>query len=313
MFERVSPSHRAWPGKRFSMSNRHPSSRAGTYFQIPLCALAYGRSDKERLEAIICFGLVEAGQKRWMLLAGPQRQALLNTLMQAGKIPIDFRRHEERHVFALLGADILKITLPSVSYALVIHDELVAFRDSFERRYGKDPLVRLKTELVFEARNGTGITPRELSVLAAIFSIVGKKQAPVRITQARVRHRALGYKTQAVCEKEISRRRDCAKPLTEWQLRSLIECLHTRKFFARTTFGRRLTFYSHRMTDAQLRNAVIEMKTFRCSNRLLARHDDAAMTDAIRNYRAATLGKPPPAPNARPFRQPGGIGSEDIF
>ena len=295
------------------MSHRHPSSRSGTYFQIPLCAFAYGRTDKDRLDAIICFGLVEAGQKRWMLLAEPQRQALLNTLMQAGKSPRDFTPNNPRHVHTLFGAEILKVTLPSVSSVLATHDKLLAFRDSFERRNGKDPLVRLKTELVFEARDGTGITPRELFVLAAIFSIVGKKQGPVRITQARIRHRALGYKTNAVCENEISRRRDGAKPLTEWQLRSLIECLHTRKFFARATFAHRLTFYSHRMTDAQLRKAVIEMKTFRFSNRLLARHDDAAMTDAIRNFRAATLGKPPPAPNYRPFRQPGEIGSEDIF
>ena len=89
------------------------------------------------------------------------------------------------------------------------------------------------------------------------------------ITQDRIRRRALGYKTQVVSTTEFPKRSDGAKPLTDWQLSSMIDRLHVRKFFARTTYGRRLTYYSHRMTDSQLRKAVVEMKTFRFSSRLL--------------------------------------------
>jgi hypothetical protein len=295
------------------MSNQTPSRHGGPYFQVPLCAFAFGKSDKERLDAIICFGVIEAGRKRWKHLAEPQRQELLNALIRTGKIPDDFRRRSTPHVIALFGADALHVRLGSVHSTLSQHDGLLEFQHSFERQHGKDPLVRLKAKLVFEARDRTGVTSGELAILAAIFSVVGKKKYPVLITQDRIRRRALGYKTEAVFEAEFSQRQDGVMPLTDWQLRSLIERLHTRKFFARATYGRRLTYYSHRMTDAQLRKAVVEMKTLRFSSGLLARHDDATMTDAIRNFRAATAGKPPPAPDARPLKLPGRIVPEDIF
>jgi hypothetical protein len=67
------------------------------------------------------------------------------------------------------------------------------------------------------------------------------------------------------------------------------------------------------MTDSQLRKAVIEMKTRRFVSKRLAQLDDAAMTDAIRNQRAALAGQPPPAPDAQPLKQPGGIIPEDVF
>ena len=122
------------------MSNYPPSRRDGTYFQIPLCAFAFGASDKERLDAISCFGVVEAGQKRWSNLAEPQRRALLNELTQAGKIPRDFRPRNPRHVRAVFGADMLNVRFGSVCDTLSMHDELLLFRESFERQHGTDVL-----------------------------------------------------------------------------------------------------------------------------------------------------------------------------
>jgi hypothetical protein len=138
--------------------------------------------------------------------------------------------------------------------------------------------------------------------LAAIYSIIGSKQGPVRITQNRIVCRALGYKTQAVMSAELSKRKDGVGPLTDWQIRSLLDRLQARRFFARVTYARRLSYYSHRMTENQLRKAVIEMKTHRFVSQRLRHLDDQAMTNAIRNQRAGLAGPPPSVPNPKPFQ-----------
>ena len=44
-----------------------PAPHKGKYFQFPLCTLDFGRNEQERLEAIIDYGLVEAGKVLWSL------------------------------------------------------------------------------------------------------------------------------------------------------------------------------------------------------------------------------------------------------
>ncbi len=273
-----------------------------TYFQIPLCAFAYGRSDVERLNAIMSFGMVEAGRVLWQKRhTQKQRQDLILTSAKSRDVPRDFNPRDERHLFALAGAHMIGVTLASFAKTLTEHKSLEQFRAAFVLRNGPDALVRLKRQFIFEARDGKGITPRELAVLAALFSVIGNKRGPVRITQSRIRCRALGYKTQEVFDCELSRRLDGAKPLSEWQLRSTLDNLTTRKFFRRATYGRRLTYYSHRMGESQFRQALLDMKTYKFSARLLRRVDDENLTANIRNQRAAMMGKPPPAPDAEPL------------
>lgn len=273
--------------------------KSGTYFQVPLCAFAYGSNDNERLDAIISFGLVEAGEKWWRHAPEDKRQEWLAT-SGASKPFENFDRRQTRLIHVARGAEITGVKPGSASGCLERYDALKSFCELFAASHGANPIVRLKTKFVFEARDGTGVSARELSVLAAIYSIIGNKQGPVWITQARIRRCALGYKSAAVMKIELPKRRDAACPLTEWQLRSLLEKLTARKFFARVTYGRRQTFYSHRMTQSALRKAVIESKTYMFANKLINRHDDQAMTDAIRNQRASLAERAPAAPDARP-------------
>lgn len=289
----------------------YTARQQGRYFQIPLCAFAFGETVQERLDAIMCYGLVEVGAKQWGKLTEAQRHELLEA--KTNNFPQGFDNRDLSHISAVCGAETLNLRLGPLDYILNQYDALRVFRQDFGQRHGPDPLVRLKTSLVFEARIGTGIKPSELAIIAAIFSVVGNKQGPVRITQDRIRCRAMGYKTPTVMAAELPRRTDGALPLTDWQLRSVIERLRARKFFARATYGRRLTYYSHRMTNNQLRKAVIEMKIYRFSSKLLTRLDDEAMTKAIRNHRAATAGQPPPAPDAHGLEQPRGFTPEDVF
>ena len=98
---------------------------------------------------------------------------------------------------------------------------------------------------------------RELAVLAAIYSKIGAAKGPVRITREEIWRRALGFKSKRVFLVEM---RDRQAWITERQVRSIIERLHDRKFFARVTYARRQTYYSHRLTAIQLADAVFAQK-----------------------------------------------------
>jgi hypothetical protein len=289
----------------------HAYTRQGTYFSFPLCALAYGQTVPQRLNAIICFGMVDAGRKLWPRIPESQRAALWATWTERGESPKGFNSRDPLHVGLLCGASIIGVTVGSVRGSLADYHSLRQFREAFESRHGTDPVVRIKRELLFEARDGKGITPRELTVLAAIYSVIGCKAGPVLITRERIRRRVLGYKTRAVFEAEFSQRLDGAQPLTEWELRSEVDRLHERGFFKRITYGQRQTYYSHRMTATEFQMALIDLKTHRFGFRRLRRLDDEALTDTIRNQRVAMLGKPPPVPNAAPLSLRPGITPED--
>jgi hypothetical protein len=288
----------------------YAARQRATYFQFPLCAFAFGRTERERLDTIIHFSLVEAGQKHWGKLSEDARRVFIE---KQKDLPSDFDGMQESHCIAICGANVTGVRIGSIRFCLCQHAKLKRFTNAYQQRYGPDTLVRLRTDLVFEARNGKGINPCELSLLAAIFSIIGRKQGPVRIIQERIICRALGYKSKVVMSAELPKRKDGSKPLTDWKTRSCVLRLQRRRFFARATYGRRLTFYSHRMTEKQLRREVFEMKTFAFANQRLAQLDDQAMSDAIRNQRAALSGQSPPVPHAKPLAQTGEIPSEDVF
>ena len=273
---------------------------SGKYFQVPLCAFAYGTTDKERLDAIISFGLVQAGEKWWRRAQEDQRKEQLRKWAIA-KPALDFNRNLPPHLHAVRGGEITNVIIGSTIGALARHDALHEFCKVFTASHGANPFVRLKSCFVFEARDGTGVSARELSVLAAIYSVIGNKQGPVLITQAQIRRRALGYKSAAVMEAELPNRKDSGRPLTEWELRSLVDKLTVRKFFVRSTYGCRLTYYSHRMTQDGLGKAIIERKTFAFANKFLRREDDQAMTKAIQNQRSTLAGNSPAAPDAYPL------------
>ncbi len=176
-------------------THAYTARQQARYFQIPLCAFAFGKTKKECLEAIMCYGLVEVGAKQWVKLTETQQNEFL--VSKTKNVPQGFDDLDLGHIAAVFGAETFNVRLGSLDCTLRQHGALKIFRQDFEERHGPDPLVRLKSSLVFEARDGSGVTPPELAVLAAIFSIVGNKQHPVRITQDRIRCRALGYKTPA--------------------------------------------------------------------------------------------------------------------
>ncbi len=260
------------------------------YFQFPLCALSFGDTELDRLNSIIDLGLMQVGLKLYRGATTEQREQFVSSQRNCSKLPSDFRVKELWHVPLLYGADTLGITIGSCVSGLERYRKLEAYISEFEKRHGRDALLRIKKGWVFDARDGKGLSYRELSVLCAIYSVIGDKEL-CRVTRERIRQRALGYRSAAIMAAELPNRLDKQSPLTERQLRNTIERLHQNKFFARATFARRITYYSIRLDPEALRKKIVDNRTYARFFQATRRAQDAALTDEVRRKLAA-LSKP---------------------
>ena len=258
------------------------------YFQFPLCALAYGGNPKERLNAIHDYVVFETGETLWKSYDTFGQKLLVSSWKNDTRLPADINLERPLHQALMAGATALQVVMPRVDQIMQHHDDLMRFVNKYGDLYGASPLVRVRHDLFSEARDGKGVTYREFTVLAAIYSVIGDKKSAPLICQDTIRHRALGYKSPAVQEAELGRRTDGALPLTEWQLRRTLDRLHERKLFARFTYARHLTYYSHRMNDQELRAAIVERKSYRAVFQWNRKRADQEATDKIRNARAST-------------------------
>jgi hypothetical protein len=261
-------------------------SKENPYIQFPLCALAYGKTVNERLNAILDYGVADAGAKLWGKV-GPELQRIQKSLWgRCRNLPKGFNGENPLHCAALYRAHNLHIECSDMEYLVELYERLRKYVHKFEHRYGRDLLVRIKQQWLFKARDHQGLTYREFAVLCGIYSCIGDKPA-ARVTQPRIRRCALGYRTAPIMDAELPSRADGARPLTERQLRDTIARLHRNNFFARCTYGRRMTYYSIRGLDEQLRNRVMEQHTYPSTHRARQAAKDQAMTAAIKRAQAA--------------------------
>ena len=110
---------------------------------------------------------------------------------------------------------------------------------SFSRRifrhlngnHGRDAQVRIRTDWLFEARHGRGLSYLEFAVLVAIYSKIGRKKGPVRITRDEIWRRAHGYKSKIVFDQMVQ---NGPFRFTKWQVRAAIEGLHDARFLRKS-------------------------------------------------------------------------------
>ena len=244
------------------------------YFQFPLCALRLPDSQGERLNCIISYCCIEVGKHGWAKLNEQQQEAWRS------EPPVPHWREAEvspmhlSHLYALLGASRLNVTIGHAPSTAARHMRLSRFLAEVEQKHGRDVQVRLATDLVFEARDDRGLSFPELAVLTAIYSKVGASKGAVRITREEIWRRAQGFKSKLAFSRETAAQQPY---LTRRKVRSLIESLHERGFFARVTYARRQTYYSHRLTADELADSVFQQKT----RAARARHTRIAANDAL--------------------------------
>ncbi len=255
---------------------------SGRFFQFPLCVLSFPGSEREQLDDIISFACVEVGKKQWQRFSQIEKD--LRREQQPSKIhctcKIDLA--DDAHQQAVAGAQQLKVIIRNIHGIVAEHACLTRFIHEFERKHRPDAQVRLATNLVFEVRDNKGMSYSQLAVLAAIYSKIGAAKGPVRITREEIWRRALGFKSKRVFSVEM---RDRQAWVTQRQVRSIIERLHDRKFFARVTYARRQTYYSHRLTADQLAKAVITQKLQRARARRARIRANDALTKTIQAER----------------------------
>jgi len=247
------------------------------YLQFPLCALSY--SGPDRRECIISFCCVEHGRRRWNELA----KADLTTLRRHG---IDScleseLRNQKRATWgcARFGALLLGYKAASAQLIVRQHMRLCGHIEKFVASHGPDPLVRVAADFVYGG--DSRLSDPELAVLCAIYSKIGASRRPVRITRDDIWRRAHGFKSRRAFQVEMLGERS----FTQRQVRSIIESLHARRFFARITFARRQTFYSHRLSAKDLKKAVVELKLRSQVTRIKRISNDKDLTARIRGER----------------------------
>jgi hypothetical protein len=243
------------------------SDASDSYFQFPLCALSFCATEHERLEHVISYGFVDAGNTMFRKLNQDMRRLKAEELQNDPSMPHDFSATKNDHVAAMIGAREIGITVGNVRWSLEHWKKLSEFRTEFERKYGPDVEVRVRKGLVFEARDNTGISYREFAVLCAAYSCIGSKTYPVRVTRDTIRCRMLGYKSATIMAQELSHRTDDLKPLTLRQVNYVLDRLDERRFFARARANERQTFYSIRLRQEQLEQQLVEGKSYRDSFR----------------------------------------------
>jgi len=256
------------------------------YFQFPLCALAFCDSERERLDEIISFAFVDAGFAMFKKVAPEIRKSLGDDLKGRQGTPADYRKHDSDHVAAMLGAREIGINVGGVAHSLATWRKLSEARNQFQAQHGRDVEVRIRSELVFEARDKNGISYREFSILCAIYSCIGAKKYPVRITREQIQRRMLGYKTQSVMQAEIGKRIDGAKPLTTRQINYTLDRLDERQFFARARANKRQTYYSHRLSQEQLEEKLVAGKSYAQSFHKRRRQRDAELMARIKSAKS---------------------------
>ena len=259
------------------------------YFQFPLCALQSIHHIPSRLSFIVSYCCVEVGRHLYQRSAqGDQpRKQLENWRLSH----LDWNdKHAVAIAYAEAGKRYLGVLIMENEEIILQHSYVASFVDNFERKYGTDARLRIVRDWLLEALNGDGMAYDEFAVLVAIYSKIGQKRGPVRISQDEIWRRAHGFKSAAVAHAENLG--PTVSP-TRRRVRTIIERISLRRFFARVTFGRRHTYYSNRMTSAQLSDAVFAMKTrvarAKHSNSCL----NADLTNRIRAERRRLVAPPP--------------------
>jgi hypothetical protein len=253
------------------------------YFQFPLCLLSTVEDVRRGVNNIILFACVDIGKKRWETFSADERQALRSVLPSESVCQCSVDPTSDEQLQALVGCEYLQITTFNIKGMLARHARLSRFVKEFEEKHGIDARVRIRKDWLFEVRDNRGMSYHELAVVAAIYSKIGASERPVRITREEIWWRALGYKSQSVFRAED----DGGHVLgpTERQVRSIIERLQSRNFFARITFGRRQTYYSNRMSTKELADHIFTAKMQRSLARQARICADADLTKRIQAER----------------------------
>ncbi|HVZ63392.1 MAG TPA: hypothetical protein VG936_02300 [Lacunisphaera sp.] len=194
------------------------------------------------------------------------------------------------------GAKAVNVILAGESHEYL--REIQAARERAKKltaRFGVSPTVFLRTSIVFDSRDNRGgddaLTEREFRVLCALYSYIGDKPFS-QVALSKIQERAAGAKTRAMLVALAENERG---PIyTPKEIRTAIANLHAggKGWFSRVTYRQHKTYYSHRLSIAELieqvaqKEAAAKARRSAADSELLQRRIDQ-LTPRLANQKAA--------------------------
>jgi len=223
------------------------------FLEFPLCCLSYPADEKEKIGMIISYCVVEHSKK-----INSNIDERVEDYLDENETPSGFNKKSKTHCKILLAAEELGIILHDINHSIKKHDLIKNHISTFNFKYGNDSYCRIGKNLLFQVRDWQ-FPYRQFAVLCAVQSILGKKAKFKRITRDRIRFASLGFKSKQVAFQEI---KNGDILLTDRKIGIAIDILHAKKFFSKFTYANRQTFFSTKLNDKGLFEAVKNSKTF---------------------------------------------------
>ncbi len=240
------------------------------YIQAPLCLLAYPGSLDDIINGMLYIGI---HRTRLFLSENPEQHY---ELPDNEHLPKDHNNTNGEHQLLCAAANMLEINTGPIAFVESEIRKYQAFVDDLESKFKNDALVRHKKALCLDVRDRGALNPREFAILSAIYSRLGQSSYK-RITSDEIQCRATGCRSKEIFDTFEER----PEPYSMKQVRKTVEDLFLKGFFGRYTYQRRYTYYSHKLSEDELRKKVFEMRTNRMRKKKSIKAKDAAINKRL--------------------------------
>ncbi len=257
----------------------------GKFLDFPLCCLAYIAGDKNKLEEVANFCVVDKAIKMDHNYKIKGRIKDTDFSFMTAK---DFDITQKLHLSIALVSKDLGININSMEDATHSWLKIKEFVDQYEKKYGIDAYCRMGRQLTYETISGE-LPLRIYLVLAAIHSILGKRNSFLRITYKRIAYCMNGFKKKDFAFKENPNLR----LLTDRQIGTCVEKLREKNLIRVFVYNHREKFYSTRIKyEDKLRELVAMNKLQKAEKK--ANVEDRLMSQRIKSQikRIKLTGKP---------------------
>lgn len=259
-------------------------SKQDTYFQFPIHALHFGKKlddvsheeKSERLHRVANHTIWTLGVTRMQTAEFGQETAEKEAARLSYKW---FDSDNDDHVAAMLGA-------MAIGWQVGHADNVSLAKNRIPHRAFGERTVRLREDIHREYRVNPNQPWRELAVLSAIYAGIGSKQY-ARLSYDQIRAMALGYNGIVEYDKHNADGRKRDNRLTVRQTQYTVGRLHERGLFVRVCPNNRHLYYSHKMTAAELGQAIVKKVVSFKAKRAAAAAIDQAVAKQIKQQVAA--------------------------
>lgn len=217
------------------------------FFEFPICVLIYCKTDREKLLELISYCLVE------MAICVDAEFEKLD--LRNYKLPIDFKENKEFHIKIICVAYDYGLEFQSIKTTVIQWQRMKMFTVSFQAKYGKDAICRIGKQLLIETIKGI-FDLKELLVLCAIQSVIGKKKIYARITYERIAYCMMGYRKRdiSITENMYQQR------LSDRQVAICVSKLHNKRLITTITYFREKYYSTRIKTDERLQEIIAHKK-----------------------------------------------------